>query len=72
MFKYVFSLILAVIFSLVFLVDVQLTNEVIGKLFVTGIIGCLVVFLLFKFGLHYKILGLNRFTNAFYYSVFGK
>ena len=30
----------------------------------------MVVFLVFKFGLHYKILGLNRFANAFYYSVF--
>ena len=48
----------------------MLTNEVIGSLFVTGILGCLVVFLLFKFGLHYKIMGLNRFANAFYYSVF--
>ncbi len=70
MFKYVFSLLLAVIFFFVFLFDVALTNEVIGRLFVTGILGCLVVFLLFKFGLHYKILGLNRFSNAFYYSVF--
>ena len=48
----------------------MLTNEVIGSLFVTGILGCLVVFMVFKFGLHYKILGLNRFANAFYYSVF--
>ena len=70
MFKYVFSLILAVIFFWVFLFDIQLTNDAIGRLFVTGILGCLVVFLLFKFGLHYKILGLNRFANAFYYSVF--
>ena len=70
MFKYVFSLLLALIFFFVFLFDVQLTNEVIGSLFVTGILGCLVVFLVFKFGLHYKILGLNRFANAFYYSVF--
>ena len=70
MFKYVFSLILAVIFYFVFLFDTVLTNEVIGSLFVTGILGCLVVFLLFKFGLHYKIMGLNRFANAFYYSVF--
>ena len=70
MFKYVFSLILAVIFYFVFLFDTVLTNEVIGSLFVTGILGCLVVFLLFKFGLHYKIMGLNRFSNAFYYSVF--
>ena len=70
MFKYVFSLILAVIFYFVFLFDTVLTNEVIGSLFVTGILGCLVVFMVFKFGLHYKILGLNRFANAFYYSVF--
>ncbi len=70
MFKYVFSLLLAVIFFFVFLFDVALTNEVIGRLFVTGILGCLIVFLLFKFGLHYKIMGLNRFANAFYYSVF--
>ena len=70
MFKYVFSLILAVIFYFVFLFDTVLTNDVIGSLFVTGILGCLVVFLLFKFGLHYKIMGLNRFANAFYYSVF--
>ena len=70
MFKYVFSLILAVIFYFAFLFDTVLTNEVVGSLFVTGILGCLVVFLVFKFGLHYKILGLNRFVNAFYYSVF--
>jgi len=70
MFKYVFSLILVVIFCLVFVFDIQLTNEAIGSLFITGILGCLVLFLVFKFGLHYKIIGLNRFANAFYYSVF--
>ncbi len=70
MFKYVFSLNLAVIFFFVFIFDVALTNEAVGRLFVMGILGCLVVFLLFKFGLHYKIMGLNRFANAFYYSVF--
>ena len=37
MFKYVFSLILVVIFCLVFLFDIALTNEAIGSLFVTGI-----------------------------------
>ena len=46
------------------------TNEAVGGLFITGILGCLVLFLVFKFGLHYKIIGLNRFANAFYYSVF--
>ena len=70
MFKYVFSVILVVIFYFVFLFDIQLTNEAIGSLFITGILGCLVLFLLFKFGLHYKIIGLNKFANAFYYSVF--
>ena len=70
MFKYVFSLILVAVFCLVFFFDIALTNEAIGILFVTGILGCLVLFLLFKFGLHYKIMGLNRFANAFYYSVF--
>jgi len=70
MFKYVFSVILVAIFYFVFLYDFELTNETVGRLFVTGILGCLVVFLLFKFGLHYKIMGLNRFANAFYYSVF--
>jgi len=70
MFKYVFSLILVVVFSLVFVFDITLTNEAVGRLFVTGITGCLVLFLVFKFGLHYKIMGLNSFANAFYYSVF--
>ena len=70
MFKYVFSLILVVILYFVFFFDIALTNEAIGILFVAGILGCLVLFLLFKFGLHYNIMGLNRFANAFYYSVF--
>ena len=70
MFKYLFSFILAVILSFVFYFDIELTNDSIGNLFVAGILGCLVLFLLFKFGLHYKILALNRFANAFYYSVF--
>jgi len=70
MFKYIFFFILAVILNFVFYFNVELTNEVIGKLFVAGILGCLVVFLFFKFGLHYKILALNDFANAFYYSVF--
>ena len=70
MFKYLFSFILAVILYFVFYFERELTNDVIGNLFVAGILGCLVLFLLFKFGLHYKIQGLNRFANAFYYSVF--
>ncbi|MFQ5452539.1 MAG: hypothetical protein ACE5DQ_03190, partial [Candidatus Paceibacterota bacterium] len=70
MFKYAFSLVLAVILSLVFFFDLELTNDVIGNLFVAGILGCLALFLIFKFGLHYKILALNRFATTFYYSVF--
>jgi len=70
MFQYIFSLLLAVILSLVFFFDLGLTNDGIGNLFVAGILGCLVLFLLFKFGVHYKIQGLNRFASAFYFSVF--
>jgi len=70
MFKYIFFLILSGISYFVFFFDTELTNDVIGNLFVAGILGCLVLFLLFKFGLHYKIQGLNKFANAFYYSVF--
>ncbi len=70
MFKYIFFLILSGISYFVFFSDTELTNDVIGNLFVAGILGCLVLFLLFKFGLHYKIQGLNKFANAFYYSVF--
>ena len=70
MFKYISSSVLAVILLLVFVFDLALTNDSIGNLFVAGILGCLAVFSLFKFGVHYKIMELNRFANAFYYSVF--
>ncbi len=70
MFKYILLAILAAILYFVFYFDIVLTNDVIGKLFVAGILGCLVLFSFFKFGLHYKILALNRFAYAFYYSVF--
>ena len=70
MFKYISSSVLAVILLLVFVFDLALTNDSIGNLFVAGILGCFVVFLFFKFGVHYKIMELNRFANAFYYSVF--
>ncbi len=70
MFQYVFISILAIIVPFVFIFDIGLSNHAIGNLFVAGIFACLVLFLLFKFGLHFKILGLNRFVNAFYYSVF--
>jgi len=70
MFKYVLTVILAAIAYFVFFYDAVLTNELIGRLFVSGILGCLLVFLIFKIGLHYKINALNRFALAFYYSVF--
>lgn len=70
MFKYVFLAILAAAVYFVFFFDMQLTNQMIGRGFIGGISGCFVVFLLFKFGLHYKIASLNRFATAFYYAVF--
>ncbi len=70
MFKYLFLVILAAVAYFVFVFDMQLTNQMIGNLFVGGIGTCFVVFLFFKFGLHYKIASLNRFATAFYYAVF--
>lgn len=70
MFKYIFVTILSVVLYFVFVYETALTNESIGRLFISGILGCLVVFLVFKFGLHYKIQALNRFSISFYYSVF--
>ncbi len=70
MFKYVFLAILAAAAYFVFVFDMQLSNQIIGNLFVGGIGICFVVFLFFKFGLHYKIASLNRFATAFYYAVF--
>ena len=70
MFKYISTAILAALAYFIFFYDAMLTNEFIGKLFVSGILGCLLVFLIFKTGLHYKINALNRFALSFYYSVF--
>jgi hypothetical protein len=39
-------------------------------MFVAGIMACFIIFLIFKFGLHFKIQSLNRFATAFYYAVF--
>ena len=50
MFKYIFMLIVTVILYIVFYFDIELTNDQIGQLFVAGILGCLVLFLFFKFG----------------------
>lgn len=70
MFKYVFLAIVGAIAYLLFFAEIQLTNRLIGQLFVGGIATAFVIFLFFKFGLHYKIASLNRFTTAFYYAVF--
>jgi uncharacterized membrane protein YeaQ/YmgE (transglycosylase-associated protein family) len=70
MFKYIFLAILAAAAYFVFVFDAPLTNNIIGNLFIGGILSCFGVFLVFKFGLHYKIASMNRFATAFYYSVF--
>ncbi len=70
MFNFIFLAILAAITYFAFYFEATLTNEMIGRLFIAGISGCLVLFLLFKFGLHYKIQSLNNYIVAFYYSVF--
>jgi hypothetical protein len=70
MFKYVLTGILAALAVFVFVIDAEFSNELVGRLFVTGILACLLVFMVFKVGLHYKINALNRFALAFYYSVF--
>jgi hypothetical protein len=70
MFKYVLLTIIAAVSYFVFVYDAVLTNEMIGQLFVSGILACLGIFILFKFGLHYQINALNRFALSFYYCVF--
>ena len=70
MFKYVSLAVLAAFSYFIFYYDGELSNELIGQLFVSGILACFGVFLLFKFGLHYKINALNRFALSFYFSVF--
>ena len=70
MFKYVLLTIIAAVSYFVFVYDAVLTNEMIGQLFVSGILACLGIFVLFKFGLHYQINALNRFALSFYYCVF--
>ena len=70
MFKYVFLAILAAVVYFVFFFEMQMTNQLIGRMFIGGIGTCFIVFCFFKFGLHYKIASLNRFATAFYYAVF--
>lgn len=70
MFKYTFLAIIAAAAYFTFGYEATLSNEIIGKMFVLGILGAMSVFLLFKFGLHYKINALNRFALSFYYCIF--
>ena len=70
MFKYAIAALLAAIVIFVIFFNMGLSNEQIGNLFIVGILGILVIFSIFKYGLHYKIQALNRFADAFYYSVF--
>jgi hypothetical protein len=53
-----------------YFLEVQFTNQMIGRLFVSGIGGCFIAFGIFKFGLHYKIASVGRFATAFYYAAF--
>jgi uncharacterized membrane protein YeaQ/YmgE (transglycosylase-associated protein family) len=70
MFKYIFIAVIAAVAYFNFVSDIQLNNQLIGNLFIGGILICFAVFLFFKFGLHYKIASMNRFATAFYYAVF--
>jgi hypothetical protein len=70
MFKYIFLAILAAGVYFLFFFDMELTNQMIGRLFIGSIFCGFIVFCFFKFGLHYKIASLNRFATAFYYAVF--
>ena len=70
MFKYVFLVVLGAAVYFLFFFDMQLTNQMIGNLFIGSISFFFGVFCIFKFGLHYKIASLNRFATAFYYAVF--
>jgi len=70
MFKYVFLGIIAATVYFVYFLEVQFTNQMIGRLFVSGIGACFIAFGIFKFGLHYKIASVGRFATAFYYAAF--
>jgi hypothetical protein len=70
MFKYVFLGIIAATVYFMYFLEVQFTNQMIGRLFVSGIGGCFIAFGIFKFGLHYKIASVGRFATAFYYAAF--
>jgi len=70
MFKYVVLGIIAATSYFVFFLEVEFTNQMIGRLFVSGIGACFIAYGIFKFGLHYKIASVGRFATAFYYAAF--
>ncbi|MDX1812040.1 MAG: hypothetical protein R3240_08840 [Gammaproteobacteria bacterium] len=70
MFKLIFLILISIAIGAFYVGGVKLTNAEIGNLFIAGIVSTFVLFLLFKFGLHYKIRALNNYCMAFYYSVF--
>jgi hypothetical protein len=70
MFKYVFLAILAAVVYFVFVFEMQLTNQMIGNLFIGGIVTCFVAFFFLKFGLHYKNPSHKPLATALYYAVF--
>ena len=70
MFKYIMIISVMILIGLTLHGDTKMTNKEIGDLFVMVTLGILVLFLIFKFSLHYKIQQLNKFCMAFYYSVF--
>jgi len=70
MFKILFLLMTVVAIALFHYSGIEMTNQLIGSIFVVAILSVFVIFLIFKFGLHFKIQALNKFCIAFYYSVF--
>ena len=70
MFKYVLLGIIAATVYFVYFLEVEFTNQMVGRLFVSGIGACFIAFGIFKFGLHYKIASVGRFATAFYYACF--
>jgi len=70
MLKLLFLAIIAGVAGTAYYTDLQLTNAEIGNVFILGILSVFLLFILFKFSLHYKIMALNKFCMAFYYSVF--
>ena len=70
MYKFLFLLMTAVAVGIFHYSGIEMTNQLIGLIFVAGILAVFCMFLFFKFGVHYKIQALNKFCIAFYYSVF--